>query len=606
MGPQANAPSCTRRSFLLAALALAVTAPTRARALTTGLGFPEGAAPLDGGAGDAGGAADASAGQRDAADPFADLPAEPAPRLTALCDLLAVQTEAFGQAYVASVQNADASYADAMLSFVGLCEQALAEVASVREALAADGSPAAVNALDAADAAARTLAFYMGYYRSSDPLMEFQAQAAQGAYEDDAALLDALYGAMGGVRANYEALDLPAYMRDVWPLYVAQIDAYQEKIYADYISLVNDDVLMAFSSQQLLARQPYIMWHYEAVMYALMRAQFQNASDTVAADPDAEPRPCLEYDKASEVYPNLYPSDDSVVNLAGYTEGGARDVLVEAQVDGFSQAYRQKVTLAPEISYLTIKPPVASDPGNLASERDTQLTLTVTDLATGELLVQETRSLVLHSVYDFTLESDEFGIVEPYNVLAWMRPDSQEVLEVRRAAIDWLGRNMGAGFDTLPGYQLGYPGEDEAQTTILQAVAIQGAISDLGVRYNMGAYSFGTFQRVLTPDAVVRDRSGICIETALLVASALQSADMHPMILILPGHAQVALETWQGSGQYLLLETTLLPFTGADGQVGDYVTVAAADEWHAYLDRDGVYVIDCDLASELGIRGLAV
>ena len=40
MGPQANAPSCTRRSFLLAALALAVTAPTRARALTTGLGFP--------------------------------------------------------------------------------------------------------------------------------------------------------------------------------------------------------------------------------------------------------------------------------------------------------------------------------------------------------------------------------------------------------------------------------------------------------------------------------------------------------------------------------------------------------------------------------------
>ena len=411
---------------------------------------------------------------------------------------------------------------------------------------------------------------------------------------------------MSGVRANYEALELPAYMEGVWPHYIAQVDAWQEKIYADYVSLVNDDVLMAFSSRHLLARQPSIMWHYEAVMYSLMRAQFQNASDTAGADPAAATRPLLEYGMASEIYPNLYPSADSVVNLAAYTEGGHRDALVEVQVTGFSQAYRQKVTLTPEISYLTIKPPLASDPGNLTSEHDTQLMMTVTDLATGDLLAQESRPVVLHSVYDFTLESDEFGIVEPYNVLAWMRPDSQEVLDVRRAAIDWLGRNMGEGFDTLPGYQLGYPDEDESQTTILQAVAIQGAISDLGVRYNMGSYSFGTFQRVLTPDAVIRARSGICIETALLVASVLQSADMHPMILILPGHAQVALETWEGSGQYLLLETTLLPFTGADGQVGDYVTVASADEWRAYLDRDGVYVIDCNLASELGIRGVAL
>ncbi len=166
--------------------------------------------------------------------------------------------------------------------------------------------------------------------------------------------------------------------------------------------------------------------------------------------------------------------------------------------------------------------------------------------------------------------------------------------------------NMGPDYNTLPGYQLGYPEDDQAKTVLIQATAIQGAISDMGVRYNMGPYSFGAQQRVLTPDAVVRSKSGICIETALLVASVLQSADMHPMVLILPGHAQVALETWEGSGQYVLLETTLLPFTGADGQVMQYITTMSNDEWNAYLADDGTYVIDCDLASTLGIRGLAL
>ena len=79
---------------------------------------------------------------------------------------------------------------------------------------------------------------------------------------------------------------------------------------------------------------------------------------------------------------------------------------------------------------------------------------------------------------------------------------------------------------------------------------------------------------------------------------------MHAMVLILPGHAQVALETWEGSGQYILLETTTLPFTGSD--VSSYISTPTNDEWISYLSDDGTYVIDCNLASTLGIRGLAV
>ena len=594
-----NSRACTRRTFVLAGFAFAavstVSAPVRA---ARAIGLPSGGLPLPD-TGDA--TADASAG------PFDDLPSDPIERLSAICSLVQERVEDFTSLYCSSVENGDTAYAQPMVDLVGLCNAGLEELQAIYDALVAqEQTPQVEQAIDVCVIVARTLTFYAGYYHSSDPLMEMQAQAAQGAYADTAELLDAMYGTLGDVRANYEALELPAYMVDLWPRYIAQIDAYQEKLYADYISLVRNDALMGFSAAWLLARQPYIMLHYERLMYALMRAQLKNAADTLAGDPEGKSYVMVEHALASEVYPNLYPSSDSVANVAVYTEGGARDVLVEVQIDGFSQLYRQKLTATCEMTYFMVKPPVASDPGNLASERDTQLTLTVTDLEAGGLIAQETQTLTLHSLYDFTLESSEFGIVEPYNVLAWLRPDVQEVLEVRRCAIDWLEANMGPDYNTLPGYQLGYPDEDEAKTVLLQATAIQGAISDMGVRYNMGPYSFGAMQRVLTPDAVVRSKSGICIETALLVASVLQSADMHPMVLILPGHAQVALETWEGSGQYVLLETTLLPFTGEDGQILQYITTLSNDDWASYLADDGTYVIDCDLAATLGIRGLVV
>ena len=596
MKPTDASHACTRRTFALAGFALAASAAASAPVRAAhAVGLLPGAVPLSN-------TTDAASTQ---AGPFADLPTDPLERLSALCMLFQAQIEDFAAVYASSVENGDDAYAQPMIDLVDLCDAGYEELEAIYDALASqEASPQAGLGMDVCVIVARTLAFYSGYYHSSDSLMEMQVQAAQGAYADNLELLDAMYGALGQVRDNYRMLDLPAYMSDLWPHYIKQIDAYQEKLYADYISLVSNDVLMAYSASWLLMRQPYIMLHYEQLMYALMRAQLQNAADALAAGSGAGTRVIVEHALNDEIYPNLYPSSDSVANVAIFTEGGECDVLIEVQVDGFSQLYRQKITATPEVTYFMIKPPVASDAGNLTSERDTQLTLTVTDLGSNGLIAQETKTVTLHSLYDFTLESNEFGIVEPYNVLAWMRPDAQEVLDVRRAAIDWLEANMGADYNTLPGYQLGYPGEDEAKTVLIQAVAIQGAISDMGVRYNMGPYSFGAMQRVLTPDAVVRSKSGICIETALLVASCLQSADMHAMVLILPGHAQVALETWEGSGQYILLETTTLPFTGSD--VSSYISTPTNDEWVSYLSDDGTYVIDCNLASTLGIRGLAV
>ena len=146
------------------------------------------------------------------------------------------------------------------------------------------------------------------------------------------------------------------------------------------------------------------------------------------------------------------------------------------------------------------------------------------------------------------------------------------------------------------------------------------AMYEMGVRYNMDTFSIsGSHQHVLFPEDVLKQKGGLCIETTLVVASALQSADMHAFIVLPPGHAQVAVETWEGSGEYFLIETTALEgnsnnrqafVSGANqlinsGKVSGIITYMDQESWYNYLSVDGTYLIDCDDSIVLGLTPFA-
>lgn len=313
------------------------------------------------------------------------------------------------------------------------------------------------------------------------------------------------------------------------------------------------------------------------------------------------------------IYPNLYATMDSVVNLTATSERGDTDVLVRVEIPGFTQPYEQKVQLSEQITKLYIKPALLTGYIDLTSSKDAQLKLTVLDNDTGKIYVQETRKVKLMSVYDFMLWNDEFGTYSDCDLLAWLTPESEGVLTLRRTAIDWLEGYTDGMFNSLPGYQLGAYGSDEYWLNVVwQVIGIQAAMSDLGMRYNMGSFSMteGYNQRILLPDDVLYSGSGVCVETALLMASAIQSANMHAMIILPPGHAQVAIEDWYQSGDYWLIETTMLPFDG-DSDWDSFIRYLDADEWLEYIadpwgDGSGpCVVLDCDMATPLGISGFS-
>ncbi len=339
----------------------------------------------------------------------------------------------------------------------------------------------------------------------------------------------------------------------------------------------------------------------------------QKALPAVSYSYIEEAVPEIEYQVAEQVFPSLYRSLDSMVTLTASIESGEREVLIKAEVPGFTQPYEQKLKLTPQITKIQIHPPLLTGEINLNSEKDGQLVLSVTDADTGKAYVQDSRNIRIMSKYDVVWWTEELKDSNNDNILAWMTPDSPGVLKLKRDAVDYLSYLTDGKIQSIVGYQ-DYGFENKSDNTWVQIIALQGAISDIEqVRYNNAAFSISSdvHQRVMLPDEVLRSQSGICIETSLLMASALQSAGMHVMLIFPPGHAQVAVEAWPGSGEYFLIETTNLPMAFNSDGFNSTVKYLTKDQWIGYIYGTGeytlgeCYVLDCELGQKLGIMPLS-
>ena len=450
--------------------------------------------------------------------------------------------------------------------------------------------------------------------------------------------VDYLYAAFDCLTDSMDALETveaPPAIGSLWDCYQSKMAGMEECMRSQYQAFSYDDVLAQYTAIQLVERSSEFFSDYDGRMVSqtgIAMAHARNIlterlagkrsrmievcgnlskADTLS---DSDISVTAEYDLIDEVMPNVYPSTDSAVNLTLYTDHGTKDVLISIVINGFTQTYERKMTVTPEAAFYMIKPPVLTDLPDLGSSRETQLRMEVKEAGMGHVIAQESKTITLESVYDYRIYTDDFGFVTNDNILAWLTPESEGMLTLRRKAADWLGSVLGDSYAVLPGYQSSY-GYDagDANIAYFQAAALQVALSDLGVRYVNGSYSFVDDQRVLTPDAVLAGGSGICIETSILMASALMSAGMHPCIIFTPGHAQVAIETWHDSHQYLLLETTMLPFEATETELDRFARLYSNEDWAAYLSEkeqeaasDGgfVYVVDCDLKQTLGMKGL--
>ncbi len=136
---------------------------------------------------------------------------------------------------------------------------------------------------------------------------------------------------------------------------------------------------------------------------------------------------------------------------------------------------------------------------------------------------------------------------------AWVTPHVEPVQAlVRRAA------------DRVPDRRIaGYQGHPNPDSTSAQVRALFETLKAEGVSYVDSVIDFGAgpgqvTQRTRLPRESLRQKSANCIDGTVLMASLLEAASLHPAIVLVPGHAFVGWETWEGSDEWDYLETTMI------------------------------------------------
>ena len=109
---------------------------------------------------------------------------------------------------------------------------------------------------------------------------------------------------------------------------------------------------------------------------------------------------------------------------------------------------------------------------------------------------------------------------------------------------------------------VGYQGAADRVESQVRAV-YEALATDAGITYVNSVVTFDPeegsgSQRVRLPRESLDEGSANCLDATLLFASLLEAMSLRPALVLVPGHAMVAWETWPDSAEWCHLETTVI------------------------------------------------
>jgi very-short-patch-repair endonuclease len=121
--------------------------------------------------------------------------------------------------------------------------------------------------------------------------------------------------------------------------------------------------------------------------------------------------------------------------------------------------------------------------------------------------------------------------VLPELLAAFVRPNAPVLVEVLKSASDRLQQETGSG--ALSGYQSRDP-----KRVWLTVKALYESVQATGPSYINPPASFETTgQKVRTHEAVLEGRLGTCLDLTVLMAALMEQTGLHPLLLLVEGHA---------------------------------------------------------------------
>ena len=272
----------------------------------------------------------------------------------------------------------------------------------------------------------------------------------------------------------------------------------------------------------------------------------------------------VDYLYTSNLITVIYPlygtalDDFSIVTITN-TLSSQIDVIVESEITGYTTKAIDTVEIgAGEVMEVRQNPRLIPEKlDELTVQKPAQYLVKVTQLDNGEekLLLEETGDTLVYAKRDFPWSIPGFTQSEVFDLLASMvTPNDPGVEELIRKAANYIDAGIMWG-----GY--GDHVDDDDGSVYARLEAIWAAEEqDYNLTYISTSLSFapGYVQRIRLPGEVLEEHSGNCIETSLLYASAAEALKLETGIILIPGHAFLAVRTDLANANYFFIETTMI------------------------------------------------
>jgi very-short-patch-repair endonuclease len=288
-----------------------------------------------------------------------------------------------------------------------------------------------------------------------------------------------------------------------------------------------------------------------------------------------------------------------------------RDLHVTVELAGFAAPLALRLDeLAPGAAHSFVLPDMSLLAEAFANTIErTRASLVVTVDGGGE-------RLAVHGSAIDVLAYNEWPGLQPLPALlaAFVSPNHPALAPLLQEVAAGLAACTGSG--ALDGYQSG-----DARRARAIVEAVHDAILARGITYVVAPSSFErSGQKVRTPEQVLGERLGTCLDLALLHAAVLEQAGLRPFVVVVPGHAFHGAWLVDGSAPeveigpavelrkraqldaLVVVESTLV----CAGTARPFRAAAAAGIARLANDADFVAAIDVAAARRLGIRPLPV
>ena len=259
------------------------------------------------------------------------------------------------------------------------------------------------------------------------------------------------------------------------------------------------------------------------------------------------------------LYP-LYGSKlDDFVTITLHNKGATpARLVVRSEIVGYTNPAIDTVDLAAgetlELGQNPLLIPTVIDDLNV--EKPAQFHINVVALEEGveKTVLDETAETMVLARRDYPMTIKGFSQSEAFDFFAAMvTPNDPSVEALIRKAANYTDSGiMWSGYGTDV--------NDAGGGVWDRLDALWQAENDYDLTYISTWVSFapGAVQRIRLPSEVLDQQSGNCIELAMLYTAAAEALDLEAAIVLIPGHAFMAVRTDQENAKYYFIETTMI------------------------------------------------